>query len=221
LRQEIKMGQLDAKSQGGHDVPRHEVQDPAAAERMKLFHELMDDSKVGVKAKTHGPLVTDIGRVDSMTMPDHFEVGKKVSGTYANNSFQEYHLKNNNDVKIYFEYRGRPMSEGPSRNFRELLDKPPHILDSAEQAKVRDVFGAKSNPDDFKILLAKTEDLNGKRVLILEGRNPHRNTSSRTTYIDTDGSGSAVQEITYQAPTRDYMRNLTPALNALKTIKWK
>jgi|AGTN01.3.fsa_nt_gi hypothetical protein len=215
------MGQFDTPQ--NKDVARQEVSDPAAAERMKLFHDLMDDRQIGIRtSRDDGPLVSNIGQVDSMSMPDRYEVGKKVAGTYANNFFQDYHLKDDPDVKIYFEYRGRTMSEAPSRNFRDVLSQPAHLLDSAEQAKLANVFGGyRSNPDDFKVLLAKTEDLNGKRVLILEGRDTKRNTSSRTMYIDSDGSGSAIQEITYQAPTKNYLKNLTPALHALKTIKWK
>ncbi len=207
-----------------------ERRDAAEEQRRRLFEELMQDGQDGKDGKdggassrkTSGIQVIDRGQISSMSMPPGFEKGKTVGGTYANDSFQEYHLSSNANVKFYFEYRGRRMGAESSKVFHDTLEKPPHALAPQEIESLHQVLGAnRSNKDDFKINSARTEDLNGKRVLTIEGRYPQHGLSARTVFVDSDGTGSAVQEITFQAPTAEFFKNTAVSLNALKSIKWK
>lgn len=204
-----------------------ERRDAAEEQRRRLFEELMQDGKDGKDGgasgqRASGIQVIDRGQISSMSMPAGFEKGKAVGGTYANDSFQEYHLSSNANVKFYFEYRGRRMGTESSKVFHDTLEKPPHTLAPQEIESLHQVLGAnRSNKDDFKINSARTEDLNGKRVLTIEGRYPHHGLSARTVFVDSDGTGSAVQEITFQAPTAEFFKNTAVSLNALKSIKWK
>ncbi len=204
-----------------------ERRDAAEEQRRRLFDELMQDGKDGkdgnaIGRNASGIEVIDRGQISSMSMPAGFEKGKTVGGTFANNSFQEYHLSSNANVKFYFEYRGRRMGAESSRAFHETLERPPHVLAPQELESLHQVLGAnRSNKEDFKINSARTEDLNGKRILTIEGRYPHHGLSARTVFVDSDGTGSAVQEITFQAPTAEFFKNTAASLNALKSIKWK
>lgn len=204
-----------------------ERRDAAEEQRRRLFDELMQDGKDGkdgsaIGRNASGIEVIDRGQISSMSMPAGFEKGKAVGGTFANNSFQEYHLSSNANVKFYFEYRGQRMGAESSRAFHETLERPPHVLAPQELESLHQVLGAnRSNKEDFKINSARTEDLNGKRVLTIEGRYPHHGLSARTVFVDSDGTGSAVQEITFQAPTAEFFKNTAASLNALKSIKWK
>lgn len=197
-----------------------ERRDAAEEQRRRLFDELMKDGKDDRQAS--GPKVLDRGQISSMTMPAGFERGKAIGSTYANDSFQEYTLNRNPDVKFYFEYRGRRMGADSSKAFHDILEKPPHSLAPQEIESLRQVLGAnRSNKEDFKINSARTEDLNGKRVLTIDGRYPQHGLSARTVFVDSDGTGSAVQEITFQAPTAEFFKNSAASLNSLKSIKWK
>jgi hypothetical protein len=222
----MKMGPLEDIQIKSEPI-KLERRDAAEEQRRRLFDELMQDGTdgkdSGVKGnRTSGIQVIDRGQIASMSMPAGFEKGKTVGGTYANDSFQEYHLSSNADVKFYFEYRGRRMGAESSKVFHDTLEKPPHALTPHELEGLHQVLGAnRSNKDDFKINSARTEDLNGKRVLTVEGRYPHHGLSARTIFVDSDGTGSAVQEITFQAPTAEFFKNTTASLNALKSIKWK
>lgn len=219
------MGPLEDIQIKGEPI-KMERRDAAEEQRRRLFDELMQDGKDGKDGpssrKQGGPQVLDRGQISSMSMPAGFEKGTAVAGTYANNSFQEYHLSSNANVKFYFEYRGSRMGAESSKVFRETLDKPPHPLTPQELESLHQVLGAnRSNKEDFKINSAKTEDLNGKRVLTIEGRYPQHGLSARTVFVDSDGTGSAVQEITFQAPTAEFFKNTAASLIALKSIKWK
>ncbi|MDP3509207.1 MAG: hypothetical protein Q8T09_14640 [Candidatus Melainabacteria bacterium] len=220
------MGPLE-DIQTKNEPVRMERRDAAEEQRRRLFDELMQDGRDNRDGgasgrKTGGIQVIDRGQISSMSMPAGFEKGKTVGGTYANDSFQEYHLSSNANVKFYFEYRGRRMGVESSKVFHDTLEKPPHALAAQELESLHQVLGAnRSNKDDFKINSARTEDLNGKRVLTIEGRYPRHNLSARTVFVDSDGTGSAVQEITFQAPTAEFFKNTAASLNALKSIKWK
>ncbi|CAN5521563.1 hypothetical protein BH11CYA1_BH11CYA1_03360 [soil metagenome] len=223
------MGPLDDFQTQNQPV-KIERRDAAEEQRRRLFDELMNDNKDskdgtisgGEKRQSDGPIVSDRGQISSMTMPANFESGKQVSGTFANNNFKEYHLSSNANVKFYFEYRGSRMGAESSRVFHDTLERAPHSLTPQEIESLHQVLGAnRSNKEDFKINSAKTEDLNGKRVLTIEGRYPQHGLSARTIFIDSDGTGSAVQEVTFQAPTAEFFKNTSVSLNALKSIRWK
>jgi hypothetical protein len=75
---------------------------------------------------------------------------------------------------------------------------------------------------DFEVRSEKTEDLNGKRILSVEGEyKDSGHTGSQTLYVDSDGTGSAVQEISYTASGQDYKLNMNKAQQAFKSIIWK
>ena len=220
------MGPLDDIQTQNQPI-KIERRDAAEEQRRRLFDELMQEGKdsganAGAANQNSGPKVLDRGQISSMTMPAGFEKGRQVGGTFANDNFQEYHLGTNANVKFYFEYRGRRMGAESSKVFHETLERPAHSLTPQEIESLHQVLGAnRTNKEDFKINSAKTEDLNGKRVLTIEGRYPQHGLSARTVFVDSDGTGSAVQEITFQAPTAEFFKNTSASLNALKSIKWK
>lgn len=202
-----------------------EVHDAAQEQRRRLLEEIMQDDSTGNDKsgrKASKLQVFDRGQIASMSLLPDFVKGKTIGGTYANNSFQEYHLKSNANVKIYFEYRGSRMGDESAKAFKDILAKPPHMLSTQELEGLHQVLGTnRSNGDNFEISSAKTEDLLGKRVVLIEGYYPKHGLSARTIFVDTDGTGSAVQEITFQAPKAEFIKNSASSLKAFESIKWK
>lgn len=211
--------------QVNYEPVKMERRDPAETQRRRLYEELMQGDSATANltgAKLSSVQVIDRGQISSMSMPSGFERGQTIGGSYANNSFQDYHLKSNADVKFYFDYRGSRMGAESSRLFHDLLAKPAHALTAQELESMHQVLGAnRSNKDDFRISSATTEDLNGKRVLKIEGNYPKHGLNARTIFVDSDGTGSAVQEITFQAPTAEFLKHKANSDNAFKSIRWK
>lgn len=206
--------------QVNYEPIKMERRDPAETQRRRLYEELMQDG--AAENKLNNIQVIDRGQISRMSMPSGFERGQTIGGTYANDSFQDYHLKSNADVKFYFDYRGSRMGAQSSRSFHDLLAKPAHALTAQELESMHQVLGAnRSNKDDFRISSATTEDLNGKRVLKIEGNYPKHGLNARTIFVDTDGTGSAVQEITFQAPAAEFLKHKASSDNAFKSIHWK
>jgi len=83
------------------------------------------------------------------------------------------------------------------------------------------VLRGKEDPQQFKMIAARTEDFNGKRVLVVEGRDTKSEDDIYAILVDADGSGRVIQEIYYQAPNEIYPKYLREAKSALKSIQWK
>ncbi len=165
--------------------------------------------------------IVSIGQVDTLKLPPGWKEGQSLKPTGGASLLREFHPTDNKDVKLCFFYRGTRISEAGGKDFHKIIEQPPHILSSSEVESLRETLREKANPQEFKTLVAKTEDIDGKRVLVIEGSYSKTDTESRTILVDSDGSGTAVQEIFYQAPKSDYAQHLPVAIAALKSIRWK
>ncbi len=218
------------------NTPIAVMQNPSIAEDVSSFESFQQPSVVGKSSKASaeqrlrlvyalkkasGLVVRSIGVVDQITLPPSFELGTRLGGVPGQSFFQSYHLSTDEHVKIYFEYRGQRLSESDARAFRDILSQPPHVLKNREIALLKETVQEKANLGVFKLLLAKTEDLNGRRVLIVEGRYAKDDLTAYTIYIDADGTGAEVQELTFQTKTNQYARRLLAGMNSFKSIQWQ
>ncbi len=169
--------------------------------------------------------VKDHGQINSMDLPAGWNLkpseGNPGIGT---RSYQEASPKNNPDVSLSFFYRGLPVPAQDGTNFKNVLEQKPHELSADELRSLSNVLSQKTplDSDQFKL---RTEELNGKNVLVVEGSYPASRDAAaqqiHELYVNASGDGRAVQEIFYQAPADAYGKYSDQALNALKSIKWK
>jgi len=201
------------------DWPRHD-------QIVMIAQARPDSSPESTFYRTYGDSLThrdnpviSTGQIQSLTVPDGWV--KRADGNLpAGAGLVEYHAPGHDDIRLNSFYRGHRVSVESAKAFQDCLAKSPHQLQSAELKALDAVLGDKSY--DFDIFFAKTADLNGKRVLSVEGRYTDKeHTGSQTIYVDSDGTGSAVQEISYSARGNDYAANLTQAQKAFKSIVWK
>jgi hypothetical protein len=132
-----------------------------------------------------------------------------------------YHPPEKPDVQLCFYFRGHKVSRAASVAFHDVLDKPAHMLALNEIKSVKEIIGDRADPQKFAIVLARTEDWNGRRVLTVEGRYYQHQCDTHAMLIDADGTGSTVQEIFYQAPKAEYLHYLQQVKAALQSIEWK
>jgi hypothetical protein len=162
--------------------------------------------------------IISTGQIESMNVPTGWVKRGKVS-LRAGAGLVEYNPVGQENVRLKSFYRGNSVSDEAASAFKDCLNKPPHLLKPEELKGLSEILRDKAY--DFKGS-AKTEDLNGKRVLVLEGRySDEKHTSTQTIYVDSDGTGSAIQEIAYTASGKDYTANLVKAQKAFKSIVWK
>lgn len=163
--------------------------------------------------------VSDLGQIRELTLPKDWKLGTTDSGGMG--TFREYHSASRPEAKLCFFYRGMRVSPPDGEAFKTVLDKPAHVLSRAEIQSVADIMRDKDDPKVFQIRGAHTEVINGKKVLVVEGRFIERQHDSYSIYVDSDGTGTAVQEIFFQAPKDDYMLTIKPAQDAIRSVRWK
>src|SRR5215470_15272320 len=130
------------------------------------------------KAEDFDPLLADVtshvlsrGQVREMRLPPGWFRGEtKEREEEKPYSYEMFHPGTKNDVMLWFFYRGQKASDSAAESFREVLDKPPHVLTPAEIKSLAEVIRDKSDPDDFRMSGAHTEKINNKTVLVIDGR---------------------------------------------------
>ena len=173
----------------------------------------------GAFLPSKGGAVIFTGQIEAISVPNGW-VARKAVSLPTGVGLIEYHPVGHNDIRLNSYYRGMRIGAEAALAFKDSLAQPPHALKSAELKALSMVLRDKSY--DFEIIFARTEDLNGRRVLSVEGtyKDP-AHTRSRTIYVDSDHTGSVVQEISYTASSKDYQNHLTEAETALKSIIWR
>lgn len=172
-------------------------------------------------SKMNTASLESLGQIEQMSLPSGWTAGQRQDNLVGDSSYQEYLAPEQNDVKLCFYYRGYRVSKNPAESFRAVLAKDEHKLSNEEIVSLSEVLRNKDTPEQFKFSEAKTVDLNGKRVLLVSGQYVKSNKRTEAIYIDADGTGSACQEVFFQAPADVYDKYIETARDSFKSIEWK
>ncbi len=203
-----------------NNAERNQAPKAEAVSSEKLMNDVMNALMMNA-TKEAGNEINNLGQIDKMEMPGGWQAGPDYNSAQHAATYQEYHPNGAPDCQIGFYYRGKRTSDFGGKNFHELLDKAPHELSPEELRSVKETLRDKADPNDFTLSSARTEDLNGKRVLIVEGRYNAIQQDSKHIFVDSDGSGTAVQELFFQAPKEKFPQYKKAADEAIKSIRWK
>ena len=169
-----------------------------------------------------GAQIEDHGQIGSMSFAQGWSKGELATfDGQGGKSWLEVKADVDPRASVCFYYRGLRESITVGQNFRNILDRLPHMLMPVEIKSLSAVLRGKENAQEFKMIAARTEDFNGKRVLIVEGRDTKSQDCMYVILVDADGSGRVIQEIYYQAPQEIYPKYLREAKAALNSIQWK
>ena len=206
------------KSEVKHEVKHSEAERHA----QEAFMEELREIRVKQTAK-NVTSVSDIGQVENMQLPSSWKEGIIQRTGAGTGNFKEYHPVNDPGASMCFYYRGMLTSPEEGSNFHKVLQEAAHHLSQVEIDSLAQTMRNK-DADVFSMQDARTEDIKGKRVLIVEGsfhKDKHNQTDTRAIYVDADGTGTAVQEIYYQAPKSSYAKYLKEVQEAMNAIDWK
>lgn len=173
--------------------------------------------------ESHATFVSNIGQIEQMLLPENWVKGVVYKAGIGGDLFQEYHPKSEPDVTMCFYYRGLRTSKVAGEIFHKVLQKSPHKLTEAEFTNLIETMRNK-DPKDFAMCSAYTEDINGRRVLVVEGSfdiGKESQSDNRSIYVDADGSGTAVQEIYFQCPKEKFQGHIDEVNASLNSINWR
>lgn len=169
--------------------------------------------------RNKGLSIEDIGQVKQLNLPSNWAPAETATSS-GTDTFKSYADKENPDAKLCFYYRGERLDRQSAERFNSLLKQPEHALSRSELQALSQVTRSRyGNPQDFALYSASTTNVNGKRILAVEGRFVARQIDTRAMYFDADGNG-AIQEIYYQGP-KDAIDTMVQARKAMKNIEWK
>jgi hypothetical protein len=160
------------------------------------------------------------GQISSMQLPENW-VEAKAAKTSANDHLREFVSSANEDVKLCFYYRGKTIGAGSARDFHGILQEPDHMLSEEEIESLSIVLRNAAYAESFSTSSIKTQTVNGKRVLIVEGIWRVNQIFDLSIFIDSDNTGSVVQEIHFFAPALNSDNYLKDAHEAIESITWK
>ena len=159
------------------------------------------------------------GQIKSMELPDGW-VECLLEKRTATDFLKEYRSPESAEVKLAFYYRGKRIAPDGAADFLKVLSQPDHELSEEEFDSVDLVVRNASDPDFFLLSSSRTEEISGKRVLIVEGIWKKSDLVDLGLFIDSDKTGSAVQEIHFEAPQSEYGLFVDQVEKSLKTIVW-
>lgn len=173
-----------------------------------------------VRKKEAMSQVLNQGAVDKLNLPNGWEKGSEKHGIAGTGSSITYNVGGKADVELTFFDRGRnyPANAGA---YKDIVGKAPHELTPAEIQSLGAILGHQGDPRVFKMSSCRTEELNGKHVLVVEGVWNAVGHESLSVLVSPDGSGQTIQEIYFKAPPAEYKQYLPAASDALKSIRWK
>lgn len=222
------MGDMDKPPQ--YEKPKTEIRAPKQPDKEKSIEEKAREleNKPFYRFLLHpnqqkptdpNSLEISIGQV-SMNVPKTWTLGEDRA--IANGGrFVNYKINGDKDATLSFYYRGKRCSEMYGKRFHEALKQPPHELTDKELDSLSEII--RRMDGDLTKTVARTETMNGKRVLLLEGniyKGKPEEEYVRSIYIDSDGTGTAVQEVYFQAKPNKYREHLKEVEAAFNGIVW-
>ncbi len=160
------------------------------------------------------------GQVKTMEIPTSWQPLEQVDRGTASPSWLSFGPHTLKDVELCLYYRGRPLSGNAQDNLKNLLELPPCQLTTKQLESISEVLRDASLADAFNFLNARTQDWNGRRVIIVEGRWNQMIADRFWMFVPTGPECEAVQEIWFQAPVDQYPAQLKQARQAIGSIKW-
>lgn len=186
------------------------------------------------------------GAIESMLIPAGWEKdpdeggGFGMPGVYGIMFYVPDSQKPGSDnglANLTMYYRGHSLGATATSNFADILKKsndsgkPYHQLTPIELKGIEELLeGQGSYLPNYTLLAARTETINGKRLLFVEGiynktkRNDQNVQIARLTiYVDADADkpGSTPQEIDYRAISPELFTQYMPEVEkSLSTIRW-
>jgi hypothetical protein len=163
------------------------------------------------------PNLFNHGQISQLQLPEGW-----IEVEVKRHDFEQASLKEfeKNDGHLCFYFRGLPTSESAARAFEQVLSEASHHLVAREIADLAETLDDTADDTEFKILDARTEDWNDKRVLVIEGRWLKDKLDMIKFFIDARGDGAIVQEIYFFGSASTYAGLLPEIKAALRTIKW-
>ncbi|CAN5561751.1 hypothetical protein BH10CYA1_BH10CYA1_26270 [soil metagenome] len=165
-------------------------------------------------------MLENYGRIKTMEMPATWQLLEDHNPQSANPSWLKFCPPNMPAVEMFLYFRGRPLTSSAQENLKVILSANSNQLTLKQIESIGELLREAYLIDAFNFLDVRTQDWNGQRVLIVEGRWNQIINDRFWMFIPGNSECETVQEIWFQAPVEQYQAQLKYARQALKSIQW-
>lgn len=137
---------------------------------------LCADARVATGSKgASGPSVNDVSCVEQMNLPEGWVAERPQQRPFGMKTHMEFHPADDNSITISMRYGGTELDKRSQEAISAVFAAPEHQLTRRELDSLRGALGnvGDNNPTDptraFNLTAARTEEVNGKKVLRIEG----------------------------------------------------
>lgn len=176
--------------------------------------------EIADNARNNAPPSFAIGQIDQIAIPKNWKQNPATFESAAG-SFTSFKSDKAEDATLCFYSRGGAIDETAAKAFRGVLDKPAHRLSAEELTSLSTVMRERIPGQNFKVTQAGTQDIDGRKVLFVEGQHTNADLNVVAVYIDAAGDGRNVQEVYYQAPSASYLLGRPQAMESFRSMRLK
>jgi len=159
------------------------------------------------------------GQIELLSLPDSWKEGPSRHGPWLEFE-RSFFPSEGGKAKLMLWYRGAPISDEGANRLTELMKKPNKILLPSELTSISETLDWMSLPETFRIMAARIDEINDRKVLVIEGRYLPEETDYYAVLLQNPGAAAYIQEIYFQAPKDDYPRFIRDAKTAIAGIQW-
>jgi hypothetical protein len=165
----------------------------------------------------------NFGRIATVKLPPGWHQAEVNESPPPFSSVYKFSPADKSDVILGFIRGGIPMTDGAGRAFMQTLSSSAHELTQREVNSLKEMLPEEADPDLFDRISCRTEDLNGIKVLIMEGNYKYRDYKNKVfhVFIPADDTGKRIQQVYFTAPNQSYNDYEPRALESMRSIVWQ
>jgi len=165
-------------------------------------------------------MIQNYGQIKTMEVPAMWQLLDDHDPQSANPSWVKFGPPNMPNVEMYLYFRGRPLTRAAQEGLKSLLEAKPHQLTVKQIDSIGELLRDACLIEAFNFLNVRTQEWNGRNVLIVEGRWNQIMHDRFWMFVPESPECETVQEIWFQAPVEQFPAQLKYARQALNSIHW-
>jgi hypothetical protein len=162
--------------------------------------------------------INNHGQIECLTLPTNWREGASHQGPRLEfeRTFSPVPCQT---AKLQLWFRGAPISDPGRIAFDVVLSKPKRILLPSEVASLSEVMGWMAN-DTFHIMVARVDEVGGRKVLIVEGRYIPKEIDYYAVLLQNPKAHDYIQDIYFQASKDEFPLFIKEVKQAIYNIQW-
>jgi hypothetical protein len=165
-------------------------------------------------------MIENQGQIKSMELPASWQLLENYAPGTATASYVRFGPVNSPETELVLYFMQRPLPQAVQKNLQSLLAAKDSLLTKSQIDSLSFMLRDASLLDSFNFLSVRSQDWNGKRVIVVEGRWNQIQQDRFWMFIPDGPECETVQEVWFQAPVAQYPAHLKYARQAMNSIVW-